>query len=131
MSCGASRRIRPPHCLTNPSVACNSSSAPLCFTPDSPSLSSFLPSSRPLTFWCLIPSRLPLPSHSSRWLLFPVAPHHLLRTLLSLHSAVLLIQSLFTCPHLSSALQSHTTFHLFSYLPCACYLRHGLHVPAT
>ena len=131
MSCGARRRIRPPHCLTNPSVECNSSSTPLCFTPDSPSLTSFLSSSRPLTFWCLIPWRLALPSHSSRWLLFPVAPHHLLRTLLSLHSTVLLILSLFTWPHLSSALQSHTTFHLFSYFPCACYLRHGLHVPAT
>ena len=47
MSCGARRRIRPPHCLTNPSVECNSSSAPLCFTPDSPSLTSFLSSSRP------------------------------------------------------------------------------------
>ena len=65
---------------------------------DSPSLSSFLSSSRSLTFWCLIPSRLPLPSHSSRCLLFSVAPHHLLhyfRTPLSLHSAVLLIQSLY------------------------------------
>ena len=99
MSCGASRRLRL-HTVWL-TLLSRATALPPRFVSlflDIPSLSSFFSSSRSLTLWCLIPSRLPLPSHSSRCLLFSVAPHHLLhyfRTSLSLHSAVLLIQSLY------------------------------------